>query len=187
MPGNGVEGLAGYSRDRDARAGSPASDSAEASGGGGIRRGLLAPFGALQGGVEHRGEQFGGVMQALCRQAQIARLAHDLAAAVHHGLVAHWLHQGPFSQCTQCLFRDAAAPARLGPQRVDQARHSFEEPQVTHEADRRAFHQLVVRIRGERDRLWEWCERHAIEGIEAQRPQVVEKGTSLFKGQRGDR
>ena len=42
----------------------------------------VAPLGALQRRVEHRREQFRGVVQALRREPEIARPAHDLAAAV---------------------------------------------------------------------------------------------------------
>ena len=53
----------------------------------------VAPFRALQGRVQHGAEQLRGVVQALRGEAQVARPAHDLAAAIHHGLIARGMRR----------------------------------------------------------------------------------------------
>ena len=57
----------------------------------------------------------------------------------------------------------------IAPQRIEQARHALEEPQVTHQAHRRALDQLVVRVGGERDGLRQRRQRHAVQRIESER------------------
>jgi hypothetical protein len=61
-----------------------------------LRRNQWPPLGALQGGVDHRREELGGVVQTLSRETQIARPTHYLPAAIHHLLIAHWIDDGAF-------------------------------------------------------------------------------------------
>ena len=86
----------------------------------------------------------------------------------------------------RCAFSGTPARRHVAPQRIEQARHTFEKPQVAHQADGGALDQLVVRVRREGDGLGQRRQRDAIHGIESERAQVVEKRAPLFEGQAGN-
>ena len=125
-------------------------------------------------------------MEALRGEAQVARAAHELAAAIGDHLVARSVGAGADGQRLQRPVGHSTALAGRAPQRIKHPRHAFEEPEVTHQANRRALDQLVMRIRGHGDGLRQRRERHAVHRIQSQRSEVIEKRTPLFERQSGN-